>query len=290
MTALHLPELVEQTRSGIFYFTDERLFETSGVRIAFTGRAGGVSEPPFDSLNLASHVNDASAAVEENRRRVLEALKASDSCEIVALNQVHGVEIVTISEEAPETLALSRAKAQEGADGVAVSSSVRDVATMLCFADCVPLAFVAPDGSFALAHAGWRGVMGEIAAAAIARLCDVSGCSDAAGINVYIGPHIHSECFEVSEELACQFGDKFGCEVVADARHVDLAKAIRVTLAHAGISPERVADVGVCTVCDSERFFSYRASGGRCGRHSVVAFHAEAPNGAKRIVPSEEAE
>ena len=89
---------------------------------------------------------------------------------------------------------------------------------------------------------------------------------------MYIGPYIHACHFEVGEEVAKQFFDSFGEASLVDERHVDMGAALRSGFASMGVAPERIADVDMCTVCDAgERFYSYRASGGTCGRHGAFA-------------------
>ena len=130
---------------------------------------------------------------------------------------------------------------------------------------------VAPSGKFAVAHCGWRGVVYGAWATALSTLCELTG-DDPERFNVYIGPYIHACHFEVGEEVAKQFFDSFGEESLADERHVDMGAALRCGFASMGVAPERIADVDMCTVCDAgERFYSYRASGGTCGRHGAFA-------------------
>ena len=151
---LPLPRLVEGRFSNLTAFTDEALFEACGVRIAFIERLGGVSEPPYDSLNLGLHVNDNPESVRENRRRVCEAF-GIDPTRLIVPNQVHGAD-VAVCENAGD-IAETREFAAEGSDAVAVGCD--DVAALLCFADCAPVIIVAPSGKFAVAHCGWRGVV-----------------------------------------------------------------------------------------------------------------------------------
>ena len=69
-----------------------------------------------------------------------------------------------------------------------------------------------------------------------------------------------------------QFFDSFGEASLVDERHVDMGAALRCGFASMGVASERIADVDMCTVCDAgERFYSYRASGGTCGRHGAFA-------------------
>ena len=147
--------------------TDDALYERTGVRVAFTGRAGGVSEGPYSSLNLGNHVGDDPASVERNRALVLEALDAAD-VPLVVPSQVHGEVVVELDDASPEALDAAREAALAGAD--ALVATVPGIAALLCFADCVPVIVVSPTGRFAVAHAGWRGVENGVAAKAVRAL------------------------------------------------------------------------------------------------------------------------
>lgn len=253
--------------------TDDALYERVGVRIAFTGREGGVSEDPYAALNLGSHVGDDATAVECNRALVLEALDAADM-PLVVPSQVHGDEVVELDDVSPDALAAARARACDGAD--ALVANVAGVAALLCFADCVPVIVVSPTGRFAVVHAGWRGVEMGVAAKAVHALARADavdlGPTAAGSYNVYVGPHIHATCFETGADVRRRFEARFGFTCIPDERHVDLLEALTLGLVEAGIDRTRVADAGVCTVCSSGEYFSYRAAGGTCGRHGALAF------------------
>lgn len=252
--------------------TDEALFERTGIRIAFTGREGGVSEGAFASLNLGSHVGDDPAAVSENRALLLKALDAEDASLVVA-NQVHGDGVVLVGDASPSCVDEARAQAGEGADALVVS--VPNVAALLCFADCVPVIVASPTGRFAVVHAGWRGVENGVAAKAVRALAvadEAEPGASAAMYNVYVGPHIHAECFETGGDVRARFVDRFGEECAPDASHVDLLAALSKGLAQVGIDPRRIVDAGACTACEPEIYYSYRASGGVCGRHGALAY------------------
>lgn len=269
-------------QSHIKVLTDEPLFSLTGVRIAFTSREGGVSAGPYDSLNLGSHVEDNLDCVLENRRILTESL--AGKVPLVVPNQVHGNEVLEIGalEDVP---AVEKAAAQ-GAD--AVISHVPGVAALLCFADCVPVIVVSPTGRFAVVHAGWRGVENCISAKAVSLLANAdarqSGCAPehhAAGMNVYIGPHIRSECFETGAEVHARFVEKFGKSCIHDESHISLVEALRTQLVNAGVCPERICDAGICTVCENESYFSYRAQDGTAGRHGAFAFRFPEDDAAK---------
>lgn len=276
---LPLPTLTAQPGASVPFLTDEALAARFGVRIAFTGRDGGASQGAYGSLNLGSHVGDNPADVDENRARLLLALDAEGSPLIVP-NQVHGTEVVQVRGADATSLRTAREQAAVGADALAVH--VPGVAALLCYADCCPVILVASSGRFCVVHAGWRGAVAGIAGAAARVLAQadaaargVTAAQAAAGMNAYIGLHIRQECFEVGEEVAERFAARFGPVSVPSFRHVSLAAAVSSDLQAAGLLPERIADAGICTVCECEQYFSYRASGGVCGRHGAAAIRWE---------------
>ena len=239
-----------------------------GVTFAFTERTGGVSKGQFSSLNLGDACGDDPADVAENRRRLLCAVGAGGLLDrLVNPRQVHGDRIVSVTSASDEAVERSRLEAREGAD--AVVCTVADVPVLLCFADCVPVV-VAQPGGFAVAHSGWRGTIARIAAKATLELSRVTGSDPAASV-AYIGPHIAGEDYEVSEELLTRFVDEFGEKVALPGRRLDLACAIGLALADVGVDPQNVVDSRVSTPRSTDRFYSYRAEGGSCGRHGAIA-------------------
>ncbi|MCL2889367.1 MAG: polyphenol oxidase family protein, partial [Eggerthellaceae bacterium] len=139
-----------------------------------------------------------------------------------------------------------------------------------------PIIAVSPSGRFAVIHAGWRGVEKGIAPAALEALL---ACDRAAGeatgyaqFNIYIGPYIHAECFEASAEVCEAFGQAFGPDCLVGENRIDLAKALRSALVRLGIDPARIVDAGICSACENESYFSYRAQNGVCGRQGAFAF------------------
>lgn len=252
---------------GVALLGDER--RPGGVTFAFTERGGGVSEGEFSSLNLGDRCGDDPQRVAENRRLALEALGATGlEARLVNPVQVHGDHVVVVTDGSDEGVRRAQAEAREGAD--AVVCAVADVPVLLCYADCVPVVLVAP-GAFAVVHSGWRGTIARISAKALAVLCEVSGVTPAE-VNAYVGPHIAGEDYEVSPELLARFVDEFGAGVALPGTCLDLGVAVRDTLLAAGIAPDAIAAVGVSTAQATDRFFSYRSTDGRCGRHGALAY------------------
>lgn len=281
MTTLVLPdpELTKGRFASISAYSDEALYAATGVRIAFTTREGGVSEGPYASLNLGSHVKDDIASVQENRRRVLQAL-ANEGTPLFVPNQVHGDVVLELGDPENIDASLSSAgaqalalQAQDGADGLVVHA--QDAAALLCYADCVPVVIVSPTGRFAVVHAGWRGVDNLIAVKAVRAMARadeaVLGAEAASVYNVYIGPHIGPECFETGPDVHARFVSQFGEACAFDGTHIDLAEGLRIQLEQAGVNRSRICDLAKCTVCENDEFFSYRGQGGTCGRHGAFA-------------------
>lgn len=273
---VHLPEPHLDARllgaHRLYALTDDALFQSSNVRIAFTGRSGGVSEGAFAELNLGGKVGDRIEAVLRNRALLLEALGVPDAALVMA-HQVHGDEVVEVAGVDHEAIEIARARARAGADAVVVG--IPQTAALLCFADCVPVIVVSPTGRFAVIHAGWRGAVAGIVGKATRRLVagDAPRLGDdaARSYNAYIGPHIHAECFETGVEVRARFVERFGEAVATGARHVDLTRAVSLDLQQAGLQKSRIVDAGACTACHPDRYFSYRRAGGACGRHGACA-------------------
>lgn len=246
-----------------------------GVTFAFTERTGGVSEGVFASLNLGSRCGDAPEAVSENRLRALEAVGAKDFDDaLLEPKQVHGDTIVTLHSGSATELEQARAAAQEGAD--AIVCLVPHVPVLLCFADCTSVVLVAPKtGAFAVVHSGWRGTLKRISAKAARVLAQESG-ENPEEIFAYIGPHIMGADYEVSTELIDTFMDEFGTMAKAGgtASNLDLSACVYAALTDVGLAPQNIIDSGVSTATNLDRFYSYRAEHGQCGRHAAIAFKA----------------
>lgn len=268
---LPFPRLSEGRFASICAHTDEELFSRFGIRIAFTERMGGVSEGSYASLNLGSRVSDDPEKVEENQARLLEAFGFEGKV-CLRPRQVHGTDIALV-EAGQNDYESIQTDIDRGADGIIIVPD--QVATLLCFADCVPVIIVSPSSAFAVVHAGWKGMVAGIAQKAFRLLMDhdhARGFSfSSKDYNVYVGPYIHGECFETGKDVQEAFADAFGPECLHGDSHIDLGRALRCSLGKEGVDQARIADVNICTVCHNDRFFSYRAQKGVCGRHGAFA-------------------
>ena len=248
--------------------------ETRGrVRFAFTERTGGVSKAPYESLNLGTHVGDDPAAVAENRRRVLAALGCEDALgSLLVPNQVHGDRVVTVTPADAATPQAIEAVCADiagptGADAIVCTAP--NVPVLLCFADCVPVILTCGD-AFAVVHSGWKGTYARIAAKAAVELAQAAG-RPVADIAAFIGPHICGDEYQVSADLFQMFSEQFANIDKNAERMLDLSACIRQSLEEVGVLSCEIHDPRLSTVRQNDRFYSYRAEQGACGRHAAVA-------------------
>lgn len=235
--------------------------ELGAAQVLFTTRRGGVSEGPFQSLNLGLWTDDDPRRVSANRARLAELVGVPRE-RFVQGRQVHGT-VVQRHRTAPSPLA-----EPAPADGQVTNQA--DVATVVLVADCLPVA-LACAGAVGMVHAGWRGLAGGVLEEALAALCDVGGGGP---VQAAIGPGAGGCCYEVGDQVAEAFADLPGALAPGSGRRrLDLKAAARRRLEQAGV--ETVHDVGLCTLCsDPALFFSHRRDGGRTGRQAGVAWLA----------------
>ena len=221
-----------------------------GVQVAFTTRQGGVSEGPYASLNLGAATKDDPERVFENRRRVMAQVDGDAATAAMAF-QVHGAVVVK-----PEPVGVDHPVERPRCDGLWTDEP--DHALMLLTADCLPIALARP-GAVCVLHAGWRGLLTGIAEAGL-------GALGGDAVRAVIGPGIGPCCYEVGDEVAAPFRERFGDDVVR-GRRLDLWTAAERALAGAAT----VERTDLCTSCHPELFFSHRRDRGVTGRQGVVA-------------------
>jgi YfiH family protein len=225
--------------------------ELPDARAAFSTRVGGVSDAPYDSLNVAVLTGDDRDAVRENRHRLAAAL-GRDPGNVLIGRQVHGAELAR-HDSAPAPSAY----ADPGPDLPEVDGQVTDrlgLVPLVMVADCLPVALAGP-GGVAMLHCGWRG----LAAGIVDRGADAVDATAAA-----VGPGIGPCHYEVGEEVLEAFSG-LG-EGIADGCMLDLREVVRRLLECAGVAEVVVSEL--CTRCEPELFYSHRRDGGETGRQA----------------------
>jgi YfiH family protein len=237
----------------------------SSFRHGFTTRTGGVSLPPFDSLNFGWRWGDAGEHVAENHRRLLAVSGAAVLCRTL---QVHGTRILRVGGAADPAALVT-----EEADGL--STSEPGLALSVHVADCTPIIMASGrTGGCAALHAGWRGTVAGMARAGVRHMVAELGC-DPAELRVALGPCIGACCFEVGPEVVAAFlaampdAEHNGVLLAAPGRRprVDLRRFQCLQLKAEGVPSENIDASTDCTHCDpSRRFFSYRRAGRATGQ------------------------
>jgi len=223
--------------------------------VGFGSRVGGVSEAPYDTLNIGVLTDDADAAVVENRARLAAAVGIDPRKVPIGL-QVHKADLAVHDGPQEPSPYAEPGPALEEVDGHVVRGP--GLAPLVLTADCLPVALAGP-GGVAMLHCGWRG----LAAGIVAR-----GALAVEATAAAIGPGIGPCCYEVGPEVLDSFAD-LG-EGIAAGRLLDLPEVARRLLARAGI--ERVESAGLCTCCEPDLFFSHRRDRGVTGRMGNLAW------------------
>nr|WP_288224039.1 peptidoglycan editing factor PgeF [uncultured Megasphaera sp.] len=238
-----------------------------------TGRGGGVSKAPYDSLNVALHVGDDPKAVLENRRRLCQVIGCSLP-DITMAKQTHEDHIVAVGAAERGCGAGSYATALDHTDVLMTDEKYTPL--LICVADCVPIIlydFHRP--ACAVIHAGWRGTAARIAVKTIFAMTVAYG-SRPEELFAFIGPSISAAHFEVSRSTADIF-KKSGAMYAScvydgeGARTVDLWKVNQLQLKEAGLREEHIAMTRFCVFSHADKFFSYRRDGGITGRMAAFA-------------------
>jgi YfiH family protein len=230
--------------------------ELPGAWAAFSTRIGGVSEPPYEALNVAVLTGDERERVGENRRRLADSL-GRDPGRVVMGRQVHGTKLRRHDGPQEPRVYADVAKSPDEVDAQVVSDP--ELTPLVMVADCLPVALVGPAG-VAMAHCGWRGLAGGIVA-------EAAGAVEAEA--AAIGPGIGPCCYEVGDEVLGAFEDLEG---VARGRMLDLTAVAMALLERAGVA--EIDSSGLCTSCNPELFYSHRRDGERTGRQAGLAWMA----------------
>jgi hypothetical protein len=235
-----------------------------GFRHAVITRLGGVSSPPYGTLNLGGTVGDDAADVAANHRRLFAALAISER-QVVSPHQVHGARIAEVGPR-------DGGRVIPATD--ALITQAPGVALLLRFADCVPVLFYDPVKKVAgLAHAGWRGVAAGVAPITVQAMVRRYGTRPE-DVWVGVGPAIGLDHYVVGVEVV----DAVQATLPADASvasqsegtwTLDLPGAVRAQLQAIGVA--RVELSHICTGCRTDEWYSHRVEEGRTGRFGVLA-------------------
>ncbi|MEX0806019.1 MAG: peptidoglycan editing factor PgeF [Candidatus Binatia bacterium] len=237
----------------------------------FLGRQGGRSSGPYAGLNLSFRVGDDHHVVKDNMCDMKGAV-GIHSGRVVTMTQVHGDNIIDIKDR--------NLKEAGEADGMLTEQS--GIYLGVLTADCVPILFVAPAQKvIAAVHAGWRGTMAGIAAKTVKLLLEEHSVLPSE-IEVALGPSIDACCYEIGEDVSRPLIDKWddlagSCIQSRNRRtYLHLRNLNQAILHRAGIPESQIFQIGPCTRCAQEEFFSYRREKKETGRQiSLIGWHSQ---------------
>lgn len=244
------------------------LLEESGiVNHGFSTKLGGVSIGHCATMNISTSRGDDPAAVEENKRRIANAIGVKPE-HMVYTQQTHTTNVSIVTKE-------DRGRIIPETDGMITNDP--EVCLVTFYADCVPLYFVDPvKKAIGLSHSGWRGTVNKMANVTIEKMQKEFGCNPA-DILAVVGPSICQDCYEVSEDVIEKFRKNYKEEYWTDIFYkkengkyqLNLWKANEYNFLDAGIKPEHIAVTNVCTCCNPEVLFSHRITGFNRGNLSA---------------------
>ncbi len=245
------------------------LSEMPFLRHGFTSRHGGVSEGSYSSLNLGLNTDDSRDNVLENYRISAERI-GFDVNRLVLTEQVHSDKIVCVTEKDCGKRLFLKSDITK-TDGLI--TNCKNVPIGVFTADCTPILLCDKNKKVVAAvHSGWKGTLLEIGKKTVQKMSNIFFC-DPKDIVAVIGPSIKKCHFEVKDDVYSKFCESFGTdfiekvsEKVQESYYIDTDLINKSSLMSAGILEENIKICPSCTFCESDKFFSHRASGGKTGR------------------------
>jgi YfiH family protein len=235
--------LISDTTNGTPFFQFPHLSEIPGLRHGIFTRHGGVSPPPYESLNLGLGGNDLPENIAENQKQAARCLLAGA---LFFARQVHGTTVIEIGDTLPSP----------PPDGDALITDRPGICIAVQVADCQPILLFDPKKRAAAAvHSGWRGSVENVIGHTIAAMASAYGTRPGdllAGIGPSLGPccgeFIHYRR-ELPERL-WKYGD--------EDNRFDFWAVSRDQLTAGGVQTKNIRTAGICTKCRTDLFFSYR--------------------------------
>ncbi|PLY03304.1 MAG: peptidoglycan editing factor PgeF [Desulfuromonas sp.] len=250
-------------KGKISYLQPSRL--STHIEAGFSTRNGGVSRPPYHSLNLSFGTEDSLPSVEGNRSNFTRSFDLSPH-QLLTVTQVHGSDILLLDEPNPDLTHFLSVEVD------AIVTNQPGIMIGVLTADCLPILLWHPEEKIIAAiHAGWRGAANGLIAKTVKTIQQNFNCS-AADLQAAIGPGIGAHKYEVDRQVRTAFreGSGFWDEITTETRlghwQLNLPLSCRLQLEQAGLATESIEVAEQCTCCHPELFFSYRRDKGMTGR------------------------
>lgn len=241
-----------RTKNGLSYFEIPQITKMGWIQHAFLTRRGGVSSPPYESLNLSDDNGDREESVLKNKHRVAEIFDL-DLKHLVLLNQIHQDKILLIRKllgTLPSLLEYD-----------AMITDTPNTFLGILTADCLPI-FVIDRAKKVIAaiHAGRQGTALHLTSKVLIKMKEEFGCLSK-DLVIALGPSIGLCCYEIDEKAFIPEWKSFSTPRGERRWMVDLIKINISKLEKGGIRKEQIFSIDLCTSCHSDLFFSYRKEG-----------------------------
>jgi YfiH family protein len=251
------------------YHTIPTVEKTGLVQAITSMRHGGVSQPPYHSLNLADSVDDHPEAVIANRCIFFDQI-GLDIQNFVFCRQIHS-DCVRLVNRVDTSSSLPLAEAD------AMITNQPSLALGVFTADCIPIFIVdIVTPAIGIVHAGWRGTLAGITTKTI-KAMERHFATEPSNCLAHLGPSIQKCCYTVSSLLADKFQDTFGPEVRCGKGALSLQMANLLQLRQVGLPQAAISIAQLCTACRTDLFYSHRAEGGNTGRMLSLIRLSESP-------------
>lgn len=264
--------MIQREIQGMVFLQDADFDPHEITFHGFFGRWGGVSAPPFDTLNIGWNCGDAPEAVQENLARIASVFHIPVTA-IFRSRQVHGSQVVSVQPFAPPERHLAPT---EWPEADALLTDQAGIALALSTADCLPVLLFDPARpAVGAVHAGWRGSVKRISAEAIRRM-NLDYGTDPANLLVLMGPSVGPCCYPIGSEVARLASVAApGAQSFLWARPeggwtLDLRKLNETQILSCGVPKENILHVDLCTACRPDLFFSVRRDGNPTGRQLAL--------------------
>jgi YfiH family protein len=264
--------MIQRQIQGVPFLFFEKLLAFDELWHAVATRLGGISPEPYNSLNLCVRTGDEYQNVLLNYR-LLSRILRFDLSTLICSRQIHGYKVAAIDDTYSKNKPFTLKPAVSGFDAMVVSR--KNFSLMVKIADCAPIMFFDPVKKVvAMAHAGWRGTLGEIAKETAKVMVDRYE-SNTKHLLVGIGPSIGPCCFHIKKEVAMLFMRRatYARQCTrqnGDKLSLNLWEANRLQLLQHGIPAENIEMAELCTACHTDLFFSYRREKGKTGRFGAL--------------------
>lgn len=263
---------MEKRENDSLTYYQSSLFDNKTLKHGFFSRKGGISAPPFASLNCSYSVSDNPLNVQRNISRACQALNINPNS-LITCQIEHGDNILKVDSANQQQLydLMSRDKSQlPFAD--AIITDIRDCALYINSADCAIVLIYDPmNDAIGLVHCGWKGIVKKVFAKTVESMAEYFGSSPESLI-VAVSASIGSCCYQIKNPIQHQYREwqPYLQLLESGITAIDLRSALHDQILETNILDTCLDEHDLCTACHTELFFSFWAEKPKTGRMTSI--------------------